>query len=294
MGQQDWSRWLDDVPDGQAPGPEPAQAPEPDLDAELAPAPEAGRPVLVVGGCGGAGTTTTVLGLAAELAVTGVPTAAVDATAAGGDLALRGADSRLQPISLQGWLYGTGSDDPAPLAESMSLASTGAGILWRDASPLRRRASYLNVGRVVSAAGYTPVYDGGAPITARQLLPLLEDPDVALVLAIPARADAVNRLRVTLEWLDDELGAREDGPGTGIVAETTIVVSHQTGYSEPEVAEHLRDNLAGWVRDVLEIPYDPLLARGELITHGDLAADTRKAYAHLLDTCAYADAGGAA
>lgn len=290
MGQQDWSRWLDDEPSTELAG----DLAETEAAAELPSVPPAPEPILVVGGCGGAGTTTTALGLAAEMAVTGVAAVAVDATPAGGDLALRGADERLRPISLQAWIYGRGFDDPAPLPECMSVASTGAGILWRDASPLRRRASYLNVARALSVGGYTAVYDGGAPITARQLRPLLEDPAIALVLTIPARADAVNRLRVTLEWLDDELGDRDDGPGAGVVAETTIVVSHQSGASEPQVAEHLRENLSGWVRDVVEIPYDAALARGELITHADLADDTRKAYAALLDTCAQAVAGGAA
>ncbi|WP_068009957.1 hypothetical protein, partial [Nocardia pseudobrasiliensis] len=212
----------------------------------------------------------------------GAPTVAVDATAAGSDLALRGADEHLSPISLQQWLYGRGDDEPAPLKECLSHAASGIGLLWRDSAPLRRRATYLTVARAVADEGYTPVYDGGSPIAARHLRPLLEDAEVALVLAIPARVDAANRLRVTLEWLDDEFGGQTEGQGGGIVGDTTIVVSHQLPGAESPVAEHLREHLTGWVRDIREIPYDPHLARGELVRHNTLGADTRRAYRTLL------------
>ena len=285
MGQ-DWSRWLDetsgaDVPAGSRPR---GRAPVVRLrkgrrdDGEGSAEP---RPILVVGGCGGAGTTTTALGLAGELAAEAAAVA-VDATVAGSDLALRGADEHLSPISLQQWLYGRGDDEPAPLKECLSRASSGIGLLWRDASPLRRRATYLTVARAVTEAGYTPVYDGGSPISARQLRPLLEDAEVALVLAIPARADAANRLRVTLEWLDDEFGGHTEGQGGGIVGDTTIVISHQLPGNDSRVADHLREHLTGWVREISEIPYDTQLARGELVRHNALDAETQRAYRQLL------------
>lgn len=288
----DWSSWLDDAP---------AVADEDDLPAESANAeapvvrlrrsedaediPDTvrrARSILVVGGCGGAGTTTTTLGLAGELGMSGTPTIAVDATLAGGDLALRGADEHLHPISLQAWLYGRGDDEPAPLKECMSRATSGIGLLWRDAAPLRRRASYLTVARAVDQAGYTAIYDGGSPIAGRQLRPLLDDADVALILTIPARTDAANRLRVTLEWLDDEFGEAADGMGGGIVGDTTIVISHQHPGDDSRVADHLREHLSGWVRDIAEVPYDPHLARGELVRHIALADETRRAYGQLL------------
>ncbi|MFI9511363.1 MinD/ParA family protein [Nocardia sp. NPDC052566] len=285
---EDWSRWLDEAPaqDGPSSGDARGTAPVVRLrrgkgsDDDYAEPVQ--RPILVVGGCGGAGTTTTALGIAGELGVAGIPTIAVDATAAGSDLALRGADEHLHPISLQSWLYGRGDDEPAPLKECLSRASSGIGLLWRDAAPLRRRATYLTVARAVDDAGYTAVYDGGSPIAGRQLRPLLADADVALVLAIPARADAANRLRVTLEWLDDQFGDSAEGQGAGIVGDTTIVVSHQHPGGESRVADHLREHLSGWVRDIREIPYDPHLARGELVRHASLAAETRRAYGRLL------------
>ncbi|MCX4091151.1 MinD/ParA family ATP-binding protein [Nocardia sp. alder85J] len=281
---EDWSQWLDETPEsGERERRTGAKAPVVRLrgrdDADGAALP---RPILVVGGCGGAGTTTTALGIAGELGATGEQTVAVDATGAGSDLALRGADEQLNPISLQAWLYGRGDDEPAPLKECLSRATSGIGLLWRDSAPLRRRATYLTVARAIAEAGCTAVYDGGSPITARQLRPLLEDADIALVLAIPARVDAANRLRVTLEWLDDEFGGHTEGQGGGIVGDTTIVVSHQAPGPESPVAEHLREHLTGWVRDIREIPWDPHLARGELVRHNALAAGTRRAYRMLL------------
>jgi MinD-like ATPase involved in chromosome partitioning or flagellar assembly len=286
----DWSRWLDEVPEAGEPSGKHAPSKAPVVRLRRGKGGESGteaveptqRPILVVGGCGGAGTTTTVLGIAGELGMAGTPTVAVDATAAGSDLALRGADEHLHPISLQSWLYGRGNDEPAPLKECLSQASSGIGLLWRDAAPLRRRATYLTVARAIDDAGYTAVYDGGSPIAGRQLRPLLDDADVALVLAIPARADAANRLRVTLEWLDDQFGDSLEGQGSGIVGDTTIVVSHQQPGAESEIAGHLREHLSGWVRDIREIPYDPHLARGELVRHESLAAETRRAYGLLL------------
>ncbi|MEU7764581.1 hypothetical protein AB0B25_05615 [Nocardia sp. NPDC049190] len=287
MGE-DWSRWLDEAPEeGESSGrPVRSKAPVVRLrrgkdDGSGAEQPLQ-RPILVVGGCGGAGTTTTVLGIAGELGMDGTTTVAVDATAAGSDLALRGADEHLHPISLQSWLYGRGGDEPAPLKECLSRATSGIGLLWRDAEPLRRRATYLTVARAVRDAGYTAVYDGGTPIAGRQLRPLLDDADVALVLVIPARTDAANRLRVALEWLDDQFGDTAVGQGSGIVGDTTIVVSHQYPDGESRVADHLREHLSGWVRDIEEVPYDPHLARGELVRHESLAAETRRAYRRLL------------
>ncbi|MBB5915750.1 MinD-like ATPase involved in chromosome partitioning or flagellar assembly [Nocardia transvalensis] len=286
MGQ-DWSRWLDEAPEAGDPASRQTRAKAPVVRLRKGRREDGGdagspRPILVVGGCGGAGTTTTALGIAGEIVTSGAPTVAVDATASGSDLALRGADEHLSPISLQQWLYGRGDDEPAPLKECLSHAASGIGLLWRDSAPLRRRATYLTVSRAVADAGYTPVYDGGNPIAGRHLRPLLEDADIALVLAIPARVDAANRLRVTLEWLDDEFGGPAEGQGGGIVGDTTIVISHQQPGNEPLIADHLREHLNGWVRDIREIPYDPQLARGELVRHNALAADTRRAYRTLV------------
>ena len=56
---------------------------------------------LVLGACGGAGATTTTLGLANTAAARGGAVVAVDATPAGGDVAERGADAVLSVSGLE-------------------------------------------------------------------------------------------------------------------------------------------------------------------------------------------------
>ncbi|WP_446225825.1 MinD/ParA family ATP-binding protein [Nocardia sp. IBHARD005] len=234
------------------------------------------RPVLVVGGCGGAGTTTTVLGLCAAAAADQDGAArpvAVDATDSGGDLAVRGADARYTPATLQHWLAAdttTGLHSPPEFA--FSYATSGAAIVAGSADPLPHRTTLATVHRRLTAAAYLPVFDGGAAVQARRLRPLLGE--LALVLVIPARRDAANRLRPALAWLDSEFGERA-------VTSATLVVSHQTS-TTPPVAQRLRDHLTGWIRDVLEIPHDPHLAEGTAIIHSRLQAGTRAAYSTVL------------
>ena len=64
-------------------------------------------------------------------------------------------------MNLQSWVYGRGDDEPAPLEECLSRSTSGFGLLWRDATPLRRRATFLTVARALDTGGYTAVYDGG-------------------------------------------------------------------------------------------------------------------------------------
>lgn len=234
--------------------------------------PKPGALVLVVGGCGGGGATTTALGLASQIAESGdtVHPVAVDGSPVGGDLALRGADLRLAAATMQSWLGTANSPAATRLADTLSWSSSGAGVLWRDASPLPQRTTLATVCDRLQAEGLTPIVDGGSAIGARHLRPLLERPDVRLVVAIPCRPDAANRVRLTLQQLDAEFG-------DALIADTTLLVSHQTPHSLP-VAKPLSRHYAGWVRTVLEVPYDRRLAIGTAITHADLSPMTRAAY----------------
>lgn len=232
--------------------------------------------VLVVGGCGGAGTTTTALGLAAAVAAASKHrSVAVDATHCGGDLGLRGADERLQPTPLQAWLTAAETNSVGSVQDCLSRATSGAGLLWRDAAPMQRRATFATAGTLLRTAGFVPIYDGGHPVSGRHLRPLFDDSSTRIVLTIPARVDAANRMRTSLQWLDDEYGG-------DTVAALTLVVSHQSPETQP-VGPALRNLLGSWVRDVTEVPFDPHLATGLAITHSDLAEHTRESYAALLE-----------
>ncbi|MFE3279518.1 MinD/ParA family protein [Nocardia sp. NPDC059239] len=238
-------------------------------------------PVLVLGSAGGSGASTTALGLAA--AVRGgdsekqVWPIAVDATACGGDLAVRGADAAAPASSLQVWL-----EFPAPYRERGTSAagcagrsSSGAAVLPRTGDPLPGRQSFVSVHRDLVGAGWLPVYDGGAPVSNKGLAPLLADPTVALVITVAARADAVNRLRAALKWLDDNYGHFH-------LADAVLVVTQQHSMPVAAATEHVRAHLGKWVRAVTEIPFDLHLAEGGPVSWHRLTGETRAAYARLL------------
>ncbi|MFE3105341.1 hypothetical protein [Nocardia tengchongensis] len=242
---------------------------------QLVPAAATNPAILVVGGCGGAGATTTALGLAAAMVAAHAPSVAVDATPAGGDLGLRGADHRLAPAPLQTWLTAAAGGTLASVDSTLSWTSAGAGLLWRDDGPLQQRTTYATAHQVLTRAGYTPVFDAGYPVSARQIRPLLHDHGIRIVITIPARIDAANRMRSSLQWIDDNFGPE-------LLAATTVVVSHQ-GADTPNVATALRAHLRDWIRDVAEIPYDRHLAHGLVITNANLSHWTRGAYSRLLE-----------
>ncbi|WP_433717293.1 MinD/ParA family ATP-binding protein (plasmid) [Nocardia sp. CA-084685] len=229
-------------------------------------------PVLVVSGCGGGGATTTTLGLASHLAAA-VRAVAVDATVAGGDLVLRGADAQLVLVPMQAWLAGAHSNRSVSLGQALSQASSGAALLARDPGPLPRRATIATVCERLITEALTPIVDGGAAVHARHLRPLLDQPGIRLVLSIPARHDAANRLRWTMQILDAEFG--ED-----LIASTVLVISHQTP-NTPAVGAALAEHYAGWVSAVVEVPFDAHLATGQTITHASLHPQTRDAYTEL-------------
>lgn len=235
------------------------------------------RPLLVVGGCGGAGTTSVALGLASSAALAcanGWPVV-VDATAAGGDAAARGGDDFESATTMQGWLSVRDAPSPTRIENCCSRASSGALILGRDATELPWRASFLTVAALLRDGGYTPIFDGGSAAWARHLVPLLTEASLRLVVVIPARADAANRLRRVLDWLDREVGSHA-------MSAAQIVVSSQTGLDDAQVAGHLRRWLDDAVGAVVEIPYDPHLALGDTVTWGHLNERTRAAYTALL------------
>lgn len=231
--------------------------------------------VLVVGAGGGAGATTTTWGLAAAIGVTTDRDAvAVDATTSGDDLGLRGADELTRPMSLQSWLTEIADGATSITRELLLSSSIGAGLLWRDDTALPARTTIGTIARLLRLSGYLGIYDGGGHVSARQLLPLIYDGHTSLIVATPVRRGAANRLFASLKWLDHNLGG-------DVVADTTVVVTHQDQRTE-SAADEIRRSLSGWVRDVFEIPYDPHLAGGVAISVDQLHSSTTTAYADIV------------
>lgn len=235
------------------------------------------RRLLIIGGCGGAGATTTAWGLASAALESGrvAQPVVVDATASGGDLGSRASDAHESPATVQSWLQLREAPTAACIEDCASRTSLGVRLFSRDATNLPWRATFATISSLLSAAGYTPFFDGGAPAWARQLTTLLSDPGVRPLIVIPARADAANRLRGTLDWMDREIGS-------DAMSSAAIAVTRQTGVEDSTVAEHLRKWLTGAVGPVTEIPYDAHLAKGHTLTWGRLTERTREAYLQLL------------
>lgn len=232
---------------------------------------------LVVGAAGGGGATTTVLGLAGAAAtdIDADTPVCVDATAFGGDLALRGCDAHTPISTLQQWLD-TGHPDLWTAVDACTgTTSTGARVLARGADPLPRRESFASVHRYLETAGALPIYDGGAPVANRGIAPLLADPRVALVLVAQARPDAVNRLRPALGWLDDRFGEF-------LLSRAVIVLTEQIPGTGAPLADHVRTWLGQWVRAIRLLPFDPHLAAGQHLSWDALSGATRTEFRILL------------
>ncbi|WP_330185954.1 hypothetical protein OHB26_38835 (plasmid) [Nocardia sp. NBC_01503] len=234
--------------------------------------------VLVLGVCGGAGTTVTTLGLAAAAATrtdAEQDPVCVDATAFGGDLALRGADAHTPISTLQSWLTSPNPELPSAVAECSGMSSTGARVMPRTADPLPRRETMSSVHLHLTQAGALPLYDAGAPVANRGIAPLLADPRVALLLVTTARPDAINKLKPALSWLDDHYGEF-------LVSRVVLAITEQIPGTGAAARTHVQTWVGSWVRTVSAIPFDPHLAAGQLVAWDKLAGATRQAFRLLL------------
>lgn len=235
------------------------------------------RPILVVGASGGAGTTAVTIGLASAMAVEHDHShpIAVDATPAGGNLALRGADAIAPVATLQSWLSTPEPSLPSQVDAACGRSSVGAGYLSRHDGGLPRRETSSSVHRYLADAGAIPVYDGGAPISARFVHPLLSDPRIPIALVVESSSGSVNQLTPVLEWLDREFGEY-------LCSEVAIVVVHRYPVGSDDASDHLRKYLGRWVRGVYDIPHDFHIAAGGQISWDLLHEETQHSFRNLL------------
>ncbi|MEV6772187.1 hypothetical protein AB0N05_26515 [Nocardia sp. NPDC051030] len=235
-------------------------------------------PVLVMGSAGGAGATTTALGIASAASFDyygEYSPVVVDATPTGGDLARRGCDAIDAAGTVQSWLNMSHRGLASAVIDSCGESTASVGVLPRGPEALPRRESYASVHRDLCDAGCLPIYDGGGPVTNRMIAPLLCDSRISLVITVAARADAVNRLKPALIWLDDNYSQYH-------LADCVIVVTRQHRSDGPGVAEHVRTYLGEVVRAVAEVPYDSHLAAGGPVSWNRLAPPTKAAYRQIL------------
>ncbi|MFD4369544.1 hypothetical protein [Rhodococcus sp. NPDC058521] len=231
---------------------------------------------LVLGACGGAGGTTTALGIVNVTAAHGFPVVAVDTTPAGGDLADRGADDRLSKGNLE-QLVATSAGGPIKddvFEACSSRTKAGARVLQRVGEHTAGNADYGAVDLYLRARAVAGVYDIGHRLRPSYLAPLLTDPRAPIVLSVPCRADAFNRMRAALETIASTLGQAG-------LARTVVTVSNQDAAGWQVDVDLLREYLADQVWGIEQIPYDEHLASGVVLDHTALAPQTVAAYERL-------------
>ncbi|WP_072805510.1 hypothetical protein [Rhodococcoides yunnanense] len=222
---------------------------------------------LVLGTSGGAGTTTTTVGLANVTARQGLCAVAVDATVGGGDLVERAADGTVRPTTVE-----SGYID-----SFMSVASTGAQVLGR-AWPQASEPDYDRLDWYLRSRTDARFYDLGHTAFGRHSAhPLRSQPSVALVLVVQARRDAVHRTRTALQSIALTAGRK-------VLSRTTVVLTHQHPGVNLLDAGHFRHCLDDVVFAVDEIPYDSHLATGWTVTASALEPTTTQAFERLRAT----------
>lgn len=228
------------------------------------------QPVVVGSGVGGAGVTVTSLLLTSALTARAASAIAVDGTAVGGDLHRR-AGLPEDTLDWQGWLRGgadqavlprTGGDDEAP------------AVLRRDPTVPDYLSPLAAVTATLAAAGRVPVVDAGAALGSMHCDGVLELAGT-LVVVVPDRADAANRMRPVLTGLVARYGVER-------LSQTHIVVAAQARSWSPTLFT-LRDNLGDRVAGVHALDYDVELAWGQTVPADRLAAAST-AITELADT----------
>lgn len=245
-----------------------------------------GVPVLVVGVCGGSGCTTTALGLANVAASKGVSVAAVEANPAGGDLADRGADAELSEIGIEQLITsvrgGVISDEA--FGQASSHTGTGARILYRTGTTLAREADYVALDDYLRSRRASAVYDIGHRLQPSYLTPVLRNSQAPIILTVPCRVDAFNRMRFSLESIGNLLG-------DGGLKRTIVTISNQSAEGHAVDVGLLKKYLGDKIWSIEQIPYDQHLGAGVFISYDQLAPATVGAYENLAATAVAASEG---
>lgn len=226
---------------------------------------------LILGASGGAGATTTTAGLANAAGLLGRSAVAVDATVGGGDLVDRAADRVVAPTTIE-----SGYIDA-----DMSVTSTGAQVLgraWLQTS----EPDYDRLDWYLRSRTDFSFYDFGHRAFGRDSArPLRNQPSAAVVLVALARADVIDRVRTALQTIALAAGRK-------MLDRTTVVLTHHVHGPMPGSVDisHLRRCLDGVVFAVDEVPFDPHLAAGTVVTTSALAQSTVDAYERIRATSA--------
>lgn len=215
---------------------------------------------MVVAGSGGAAATTTAYGLATVLRLgTGCEVSAVDATTDGGNLLTRTGHTAVDANHAIG-----------QLESRMALTSAGVVVVGSGTAS----ESPAMVDELLSGRRSARIHDVGTSLRSLRLTPLITSGAV-LVVVCSARAEPLSRMRDAMSWLSATYGP-------DVLAETAVVISHQTPRSLVDLAP-IRGALSCRIAGFVEVPFDPALARPGRLDHRHLAASTRDAWTDVLD-----------
>ena len=159
------------------------------------------------------------------------------------------------------------------LSEIVARDETRLDVLASDTDPHVSEAfsdqDYRHVAEVTSRYYSIVLTDTGTGIVHSVMGATLDLADQIVIVA-GLSVDESRLASETLTWLESN--------GYADLARDAIVVLNQTGAGAPvvrlnEVEAHFRSR----VRDVVRIPYDPMIASGSAITFRDLAPQTQRA-----------------
>ena len=205
----------------------------------------------------------------------------MDAAPGGGDLVDRGATTVSPEDGVERLLADlcTGVPvSPTLFAECSSETSVGATVVHQtgdEFDDLDTDPDLEPLDEYLRAQERPTVYDAGRmwrPAHARPLWWLPDD--TPIVLTVPSRADAFNRMRYSLELLSSFRGVNRLGS-------TLVVVSHQRPGVRLDDVAVLRNFLRGRVAGVHTVPYDEELALGTVVDHPSMRPETISAYDEL-------------
>ncbi|NLG56400.1 MAG: hypothetical protein GX542_12280 [Rhodococcus sp.] len=243
-------------------------------------------PVLVTGVCGGSGCTTTTLGLANVAATRGISIVGVEANPAGGDLADRGADAVLSEIGIEQLITSVrgGIISDEAFIQASSHTGTNARLLHRLGTTLAREADYVAIEDYLRSRRASAVYDIGHRLQPSYLAPLLKSSLAPVILTVPCRVDAFNRMRSSLESIGNLLG------DAGL-KRTVVTISNQAAEGWPVDIGVLERYLGDKIWSIEQIPYDQHLGSGVVINYEELAPATIAAYEKLAAAAVAASEG---
>lgn len=199
---------------------------------------------------------------------------AIDADTAFGHLR-----SRIDPHAVGSyWNLAAGRhlESFADIRISLGCNASGLFVLAGEADVRRRRRVldpliYRETAIQLDRHFNLLVVDCGSSLDSAVTREALRDLDALIVVAAP-RVDGASLAVQKLEWL-------ASNSMEGLLERTVIVLNHSDGHADKDTQAMWREELGGYGRPVVEMPFDPHLRTGGVIdVAGAIGSETRQRY----------------